>query len=84
VNLSKWEQKVLKLFLENWEFNMSERDVKRKIAKIVIASRKALDPSFKTYWKATATKMATKYNVNLSEIEKCPEYYNEIKTSRIH
>lgn len=63
---------------------MSDDDVKRKIAKVVIASRKTLDPTFKLYWQSTAKTMATKYNVNLSEIEKCPEYYNETKASRYH
>lgn len=74
---------VLKLHLEDWA-NMSEEDYKRKIAKVVIASRTTMDPTFKTYWKNTAKTLATKYNVNLSEIEKCPEYYNETKTSRYH
>lgn len=59
-------------------------DHKRKIAKVIIASRKTIDPSFKAYWKSTASKLATKYKVNLSEIEKCPEYYNETKASRYH
>ena len=77
-------QSVLKLFLEDWEFNMNESDVKRKIAKVVIAGRKSLDPSFRMYWKNTAKTLATKYNVSLSEIEKCPEYYNEVKVGRIH
>lgn len=74
---------VLKLHLEDWA-NMSEEDYKRKIAKVVIASRRTLDPSFRAYWKDTAKALATKYNVNLSEIEKCPEYYNEIEVSRYH
>ena len=63
---------------------MSNDDVKRKIAKVVIASRKTLDPTFKAYWKNTAKTLATKYDVNLSEIEKCPEYYNETKAGRYH
>ena len=75
---------VLELFLEDWEFNMNESDVKRKIAKVVIASRKTLDPSFRMYWKNTAKTLATKYDVNLSEIEKCPEFYNEVKVSSLH
>jgi hypothetical protein len=75
---------VLELFLEDWEFNMNESDVKRKIAKVVIAGRKSLDPSFKMYWKNTAKTLATKYDVNLSEIEKCPEFYNESKVSSMH
>lgn len=74
---------VLKLHLEDWA-NMSEEDYKRKIAKVVIASRRTLDPSFKAYWKDTAKALATKYNVSLTEIEKCPEYYNEVKASRYH
>ena len=77
-------QPVLKLFLEDWEFNMNESDVKRKIAKVVIAGRKSLDPSFKMYWKNTAKTLATKYDVNLSEIEKCPEFYYEPKVSSMH
>lgn len=77
-------QQVLKLFLEDWEFNMNESDVKRKIAKVVIASRKTLDPSFKAYWDNTAKSMASKYNVSLAEIEKCPEFYNEVKVSSMH
>ena len=78
-----WDLRVLEAYLEDWE-NMSEEDYKRKIAKVVIASRRTLDPTFKAYWKYTAKALATKYNVNLSEIEKCPEYYNEIKASRYH
>lgn len=79
-----WDQRVLELFLEDWEYIMSEEDIKRKIAKVVLASRRTLNPSFRAYWKDTAKAMATKYNVNLSEIEKCPEYYDEAKTSRYH
>tara|TARA_Y100000389_G_scaffold205007_1_gene261889 strand:- start:1470 stop:1715 length:246 start_codon:yes stop_codon:yes gene_type:complete len=75
---------VLELFLEDWEFNMNESDVKRKIARVVIAGRKSLDPSFKMYWKNTAKTLATKYDVNLSEIEKCPEFYNGSKVSSMH
>lgn len=78
-----WDQRVLEAYLEDWT-SMSEDEVKRKIAKIVMASRKALDPSFRAYWKDTAKKMCTKYNVSLTEIEKCPEYYNETKASRYH
>jgi len=78
-----WVIETLKEYLEDW-YNMSADDVKRKIAKVVIASRTSMDPTFKTYWKNTAKVLATKYNVNLSEIEKCPEYYNETKTSRYH
>ena len=47
------DQRVLKLYLEDWEFNMNESEMKRKIAKVVIASRKSLDPTFKLYWKNT-------------------------------
>lgn len=79
-----WDQRVLEQFLEDWKSIMSEEDIKRKIAKVVIAGRRTLDPSFKAYWKNTAKILATKYSVNLSEIEKCPEYYNETKTSRHH
>jgi len=78
-----WVTETLREYLEDW-YNMSADDVKRKIAKVVIASRTSMDPTFKTYWKNTAKVLATKYNVNLSEIEKCPEYYNETKTSRYH
>ena len=78
------DQRVLKLFLEDWEFNMNESDVKRKIAKVVIASRKTMDPSFRAYWDDTAKSMASKYNVSLAEIERCPEFYNEVKVSSMH
>lgn len=78
-----WDLETLRVYLKDW-CNMSADDVKRKIAKVVIASRTTMDPTFKTYWKNTAKTLATKYNVNLSEIEKCPEYYNETKTSRYH
>ena len=78
-----WELKVLEAYLEDWT-GMSEDDIKRKIAKIVIAGRRTLDPSFRAYWKQTAKTMATKYNVSLTEIEKCPEYYNGTKASRYH
>jgi len=78
------DQRVLKLYLEDWEFNMNDDEIKRKIAKVVLASRRTLNPSFKAYWKDTAKAMATKYNVSLTEIEKCPEYYNEVKASRYH
>ena len=74
---------VLKLHLEDWN-KMNDSEIRRKIAKVVIASRKTLDPSFKAYWKDTAKALATKYNVSLTEIEKCPEYYNEIKVGRYH
>jgi len=78
-----WAIETLKAYLEDW-YKMSTDDVKRRIAKVVIASRRTLDPSFRAYWKHTAETLATKYNVNLSEIEKCPEYYNETKASRYH
>lgn len=74
---------VLKLHLEDWN-NMNDNEIKRKIAKVVIASRKTLNPSFKAYWKDTAKTLATKYNVSLTEIEKCPEYYNETKARSYH
>jgi len=63
---------------------MNDDEIKRKIAKVIIASRKTLDPNFRAYWKATAKVLATKYNVSLSEIENSPEYYNEIKTRSYH
>jgi hypothetical protein len=59
---------------------MSDNEIKRKIAKVIIASRRTLDPNFCAYWKDTAKHMATKYNISLSEIEKSPEYYSETKT----
>jgi len=74
---------VLKLHLEDWN-NMNDSEIRRKIAKVVIASRRTLNPSFKAYWKDTAKALATKYNVSLTEIEKCPEYYNEIKARSYH
>jgi len=76
--------RVLELYLEDWEFNMNDNDVKRKIAKVVVAGQRALDPSFKSFWNDKAQKLATKYNVNLSEIKQCPEFYNEVEISRIH
>jgi len=72
------------LYLEDWKFNMTDEDVKRKIGKVVIASRNAIDPSFRSYWQNTAKTLATKYNVNLSEIENNLELYNESETSRLH
>lgn len=78
------DQRVLKLYLEDWEFNMNDDEIKRKIAKVVLASRKTLNPSFKAYWKDAAKAMATKYSISLTEIEKCPEYYDEVKVSRYH
>jgi hypothetical protein len=57
-----------------------DSEIKRKISKIVIASKRTLDPSFRQYWKDTATSLSTKYNVSLSEIENSSEYRNEIKT----
>jgi hypothetical protein len=59
---------------------MNDSEIKRKISKIVIASKRTLDPSFRQYWKDTATSLSTKYNVSLSEIENSSEYRNEIKT----
>lgn len=63
---------------------MKENDVKRKIANCIVASRKTVNPSFKSYWQDTAGKLATKYNVNISEIEKSPEFYNATKASSLH
>ena len=57
---------VLKLHLEDWA-NMSEEDYKRKIAKVVIASRTTMDPTFKTYWKNTFT---PERNYSISTISK--------------
>ena len=74
---------VLKLHLEDWN-NMNDNEIKRKIAKVVLASRRTLNPSFKAYWKDTAKTLATKYNVSLTEIEKSPEYYANVKVSSIH
>lgn len=55
---------------------MSKEQARRKIANCIMASKRALDPSFRAYWKDTATKLATTHNVSLSEIEKSPEFYN--------
>lgn len=77
-------KQVLELYLEDWEFNMNDVDVKRKIAKVVIARRKTLDPSFQSYWDTTAKSLATKYNVSLTEIEKSPEYYANVKVGSLH
>jgi len=78
-----WDPEVLKLHLEEWG-DMNESDYKRKIAKVILASKRSLNPSFRAYWKDTAKSLATKYNVNLSDIEKCPEYYDEAKISSHH
>ena len=63
---------------------MTDDDVKRKIAKLVIAKRNTLDPSFRSYWDVTAKNLASKYNVSLTEIEKSPEYYVNVKASSLH
>ena len=78
-----WHNNVLDDFLKDW-LDMTDDDVKRKIAKVVIAKRKTIDPSFKSYWDNTAKSMASKYDVNLSEIENNLELYSETKISRIH
>lgn len=78
-----WHNNVLDDFLKDW-LDMTDDDVKRKIAKVVIAKRKTIDPSFKSYWDTTAKNLATKYNVSLTEIEKSPEYYANVKASSIH
>ena len=62
---------------------MSKEQAQRKIANCIMASKRALDPSFRAYWKDTATKLANTYNVSLSEIEKSPEFYNA-KASSLH
>jgi len=62
---------------------MSKETVQRKIANCIMASKRALDPSFRAYWKDTASKLATQYNVNLEEIKKHPEFYNA-KASSMH
>lgn len=59
---------------------MADDEIKRKIAKVIIASRKTLDPNFRAFWKNTAKTLAATHNVNLSEIENTPEYYIEIET----
>lgn len=78
-----WNNEVLNNYLEDW-FDMSDDDVKRKISRVIVAGKNALDPSFRTYWQNTAKSMASKYNVNLSEIENNLELYSETKTGRIH
>lgn len=78
-----WNDNVLNDFMKDW-LVMNDDDVKRKIAKVVIAKQKTINPSFKSYWDSTAKNLATKYNVNLKEIEKSPEYYANVKTSSIH
>jgi len=62
---------------------MSNDQAKRKIANCIMASKRALDPSFRAYWKDTASKLAKTYNVNLTEIEKSPEFYNA-KVGSLH
>ena len=61
-----------------------DSEIKRKISKIVIASKRTLDPSFRQYWKNTATKLATKHQINLSEIENSSEFNIEIKATRYY
>lgn len=78
-----WHNNVLDDFLKGW-LDMTDDDVKRKIAKVVIAKQKTIDPSFKSYWDTTAKNLATKYNVSLTEIEQSPEYYANVKASSIH
>ena len=78
-----WHNNVLDDFLKDW-LDMTDDDVKRKIAKVVIAKRKTIDPSFQSYWDTTAKNLATKYNVSLTEIEKSPEYYANVKASSLH
>ena len=78
-----WHNNVLTDYLKDW-LDMTDNDVKRKIAKVVIAKRNAMDPSFKYYWDTTAKSLASKYDVSLVEIEKAPEYYANVKTSSIH
>jgi ABC-type phosphate/phosphonate transport system substrate-binding protein len=63
---------------------MNDSEIKRKISKIVIASRRSLDPSFRQYWKDAATKLATKHQINLSEIENSSEFNIEIKATRYY
>lgn len=61
-------------------------DHMRKISKIVIASKRTIDPTFRAFWKNTAKSLATKYNVSLKEIEKSVEYstlYNEEISSEL-
>lgn len=82
-NVKMWNDNVLNDFMKDW-LVMNDDDVKRKIAKVVIAKQKTINPSFKSYWDSTAKNLATKYNVNLKEIEKSPEYYANVKTSSIH
>lgn len=61
-----------------------DSEIKRKISKIVIASRRSLDPSFRQYWKDTAKKLATKHQISLSEIENSSEFNIEIKATRYY
>ena len=82
-HVTMWHNNVLDDFLKDW-LDMTDDDVKRKIAKVVIAKQKTIDPSFKSYWDTTAKNLATKYNVSLTEIEQSPEYYANVKVSSIH
>lgn len=78
-----WHNEVLTDYLKDW-LDMTDDDIKRKISKVVVAGRKAVDPSFRTYWQNTAKSMASKYNVNLSDIENNLELNSETKVDRLH
>lgn len=78
-----WNENVLNDFMKDC-VDMDDTTVKRKIANCIVASRRTVNPSFRSYWQDTAVKMATKYNVNISEIEKSPEFYNATKISSLH
>lgn len=62
---------------------MSIENIQRKIANCLLASKRTLNPEFRAYWMDTAKKLAKKYDVNLTEIEKHPEFYN-VKASSLH
>ena len=66
---------------------MSKESIQRKIANCVQAEKRALDPSFKAYWKNTAetlaNKYADKYDISLDDIKQSPEFYNA-KASSFH
>ena len=62
---------------------MTKEKVERKIANCIQAANRANDPSFKKFWVETAKALATKYNADMKEIKKNPEFYNA-KISSLH
>ena len=63
---------------------MDTNTAKRKIANCIAASKRSLNPSFQSYWKDTANKLGVKYNVDVKEIEKSPEFYQSVNSASMH